>query len=184
MITQEQVEENIKRGWAIIDGFPFHRVTLDGRVQTQYRPGINNPLDNWIDRSLVCNTGRYIRLCLKHNGIGKSFNVHRLVATYFVFNDMEKPCVNHKDGNRFNNNYENLEWMTVSENTKHAYDNGLAVGPKGDRHGNHRFKNRDIIEMRSLASSGVTHKKIAEIFKTRQSSISRIIKRDRWGHVA
>ena len=44
---------------------------------------------------------------------------------------MNKPVVNHIDGNKRNNDYRNLEWATVSENTKHAFDNGLAHNDKG-----------------------------------------------------
>lgn len=51
--------------------------------------------------------------------------IHRLVATYFVPNPQNKSIVNHKDGNKLNNNFTNLEWVTISENTKHAYANGL-----------------------------------------------------------
>lgn len=55
----------------------------------------------------------------------------RLVATYFVDNPDKKPVVNHIDGNKRNNNYQNLEWATISENTKHAFDHGLAHNDRG-----------------------------------------------------
>ena len=53
--------------------------------------------------------------------------VHRLVALYFVENPkpLEYDIVNHKDGNKLNNHYTNLEWRNISINTQHAYDNGL-----------------------------------------------------------
>ena len=53
--------------------------------------------------------------------------VHRLVAKYFVKNPKpnEYDMVNHIDGDKMNNHYENLEWCNISMNTQHAYDNGL-----------------------------------------------------------
>lgn len=49
---------------------------------------------------------------------------HRLVAELFVPNPENKPCVNHKDNNRHNNYYKNLEWVTNKENTEYAMKQG------------------------------------------------------------
>jgi hypothetical protein len=59
--------------------------------------------------------------------IRKTISVHSLVANIFCKKpDIDKKlCINHKDGNKNNNHYSNLEWITLSENTKHAYDTGL-----------------------------------------------------------
>lgn len=51
--------------------------------------------------------------------------VHRLVAAAYVPNLYSKPDVNHIDGNPLNNHADNLEWVTKSENMRHAQDNGL-----------------------------------------------------------
>lgn len=61
--------------------------------------------------------------------------IHRLVAEAFVYNDdpMSNTDVNHIDGNKLNNDASNLEWVSRSENVKHAYTNGLNR-PSGGGH--------------------------------------------------
>ena len=66
----------------------------------------------------------YCRVTL-YSPIKKRFFVHRLVAYHFVDGYSEELVVNHKDGNKQNNNVENLEWVTKSENDLHAYKLGL-----------------------------------------------------------
>lgn len=55
----------------------------------------------------------------------KTFLVHRLVASTFLFNEDNSKVVNHKDGIKTNNKIENLEWVTRSENKAHALENNL-----------------------------------------------------------
>ena len=68
-----------------------------------------------------------IRVTDIDTGKRRYLRVHRLVAKYFVYNPKpnEYDIVNHIDGNKINNNYTNLEWCNISENTQHAYDMGL-----------------------------------------------------------
>lgn len=72
----------------------------------------------------VCKSG-YIQVCLYMPNGKKSFYVHRVVAECFVANSYSKPEVNHIDGDKSNNNHSNLEWVTSSENQKHAFINEL-----------------------------------------------------------
>lgn len=61
---------------------------------------------------------------------GKSFLLHRLVAITFIPNLENKEQVNHIDGNKINNNLENLEWVTNTENQIHKIKVGLYKGEK------------------------------------------------------
>lgn len=77
-----------------------------------------------------------VALCRRGMGTGKSigFTVHRLVAEHFVYGKKdEKDVVNHIDGNKLNNHFSNLEWVTRSENQKHAYALGLQQAKRGAR---------------------------------------------------
>lgn len=65
--------------------------------------------------------GQY--LSISQNGL--KLLVHRLVASAYIPNPDNKPFVNHKDGNKYNNCVDNLEWVTAQENILHAYISGL-----------------------------------------------------------
>lgn len=62
----------------------------------------------------------YLQIVLCKSGITKTVMVHRLIAKAFVPNPENKPEVNHKDYNKNNNHYSNLEWNTSRENNTHA----------------------------------------------------------------
>lgn len=69
----------------------------------------------------------YLQVGLRTPGSRKKFYVHRLVASAFLGGSPPgKPEVNHKDGDKTNNSVDNLEWVSHSENHKHAYLTGLS----------------------------------------------------------
>lgn len=67
----------------------------------------------------------YLKVSLYLNRKFKNFKVHRLVAQAFIPNPNNLPQVNHIDGNKSNNNVNNLEWCDNSHNVKEAYRLGL-----------------------------------------------------------
>lgn len=70
----------------------------------------------------------YLQVSIKINETNKFSNryIHRLVAQYWVENPKNKKEVNHKDGNKENNIFSNLEWVTSSENQKHRHSIGIS----------------------------------------------------------
>lgn len=64
----------------------------------------------------------YNTVVLCKNSEKKNKSIHILVAQAFVDNPDSKPQVNHKDGNKENNNANNLEWVTASENIHHSFE--------------------------------------------------------------
>lgn len=69
----------------------------------------------------------YLDVPLTKHGHSKNICVHRIVAEAFIPNPKHLPCVNHIDGNKKNNNVDNLEWCTYSSNNNHAVDMKLNV---------------------------------------------------------
>ena len=67
----------------------------------------------------------YIDPYIKEVRDTKILLVHRMVALTFIPNPLNKPQVNHLDGDKQNNFVYNLEWVTNAENMEHATENGL-----------------------------------------------------------
>ena len=93
-----------------------YEVFEDGRVYSHFR-----------DRFLKIQHNRngYCYVTLYRDRKPKMFFVHRLVAICFIENPENFPHINHKDGNKENNHWRNLEWCTPLQNNVHARCMGL-----------------------------------------------------------
>jgi hypothetical protein len=113
--------------WKDIIGYEgFYQVSNFGRVKSFYnnRHGVGSER---ILKQGFYNRGRtnnYKIVVLAKNKKHTTKTVHRLVATAFLDNFTNKPCINHKDGNTSNNFAFNLEWVTEKENSQDALKRG------------------------------------------------------------
>lgn len=100
------------------------------------------------------NHNQYIQVTIRNKDNKASYQLHRLVAQLFVSNPENKPIVNHIDGNKENNCSDNLDWVTKSENTKHAHKNGLIK--KNSRKINQYDKDMNFIaQFESIKEAGI-----------------------------
>ena len=100
-------------------GYENYLIDEDGNVY-------NTITDRQLKGSIGENGYKYYRL--SKDGQKKMLYAHRLVAETFLPNPDNLPVVNHIDGNKINNNIKNLEWVSQSDNVKHAHDNDLIAG--------------------------------------------------------
>ena len=116
---------------------------------------------------------------------GHPRRIHRLIAENFIPNPLNKPCVNHIDGNKLNNNISNLEWCTQSENVKHAFATGLKVPAnlKAEDCPWSRLCWDDIHYIRDNyipRDPEFGQRALSEKFDISQQMVSSIIKNERW----
>lgn len=117
---------------------------------------------------------------------GKAFTkkVHRLVAIAFLENTLKKETVNHKDGLKTNNNVENLEWMSVEENHRHAFNTGLhSVGEHRKAGRDVKLKDTDIVEIRKMFKDGLGNTAIGKMFGVSCGCIYSIRINKSWRHI-
>lgn len=129
----------------------------------------------------------YACISLSINGKNKFMKVHRIVAEVFIANPLNLPTVNHKDVNKQNNHFSNLEWADHKYQREHAIKNGKGVGYKRDNNGekgtNHKMKNHEVLLVRKLYAEGVSQVELATKFNLSTPAINHIIKRRSWKHL-
>lgn len=102
--------------WSELKGIPGIMVSTSGLIMS--RSGIRKPFLHKLG---------YYTINFGSGKNQKTHYVHRLIAETFVPNPEKLPQVNHKNGIKTDNRIDNLEWVSCSQNIKHAYDTGLKI---------------------------------------------------------
>ena len=158
-------------------------LTMDGRVwsypKLRKRSGY---LHNGVWLKQIPNIDGYWVVYIRDNGKNICVRVHRLLAMTFIPNPYNKCCVNHKDGDKQNNQLDNLEWCSVKENVEHASIKGLRI--IGGAHHWSKLNEAQILAIRKILEYGkLSHKKISQIFRVSKPTITAINTRRNWKHV-
>lgn len=134
------------------------------------------------DKIMPCSIGTsgYICCTLRDKPNIRIVRIHTLVAEHFLDKPYPTACVNHKDGNKLNNNVENLEWISIGENISHAFRIGL-IDKKGEKHHMVKLTESKVREIRKLRKDGLTHQAISDKVNISRRHIGDILNGVCWG---
>ncbi len=183
----------MKEIWKDIEGYEgLYQVSNLGRVKSLERlvtprPGVayTRP-EQIIKHNYGSKIKGYPNLNLCRDGRVVNALIHRLVAQAFIPNPDNKRCINHIDGDKNNFKISNIEWVTHSENTKHAFRTGLQKQNHvfGTGHGMSKMNGLYVQVIRETYASNMgSQRSIAEYFKVAQATIRNIIIRKTWSHI-
>lgn len=114
--------------------------------------------------ALKIQKNNYVPIC--KNGKVKLFKVSRLVAELFLENNLNNKIVNHIDGNKLNNNVNNLEWVSRKDISIHSLKNK----------NKHLKRKLDDDGIEWIKNSNENIYKIAKIFEIKPIDVKRIKK--------
>lgn len=160
--------------WFKIPDYPDYEITHKGLVRHKIFKKI---------KSIYLNDSGYKSISLNLNHKSKPERLHRLIAFTFIPNPLNLPCINHKDGDKLNNDIPNLEWCDKKYNNQHGFRTGL-INNTGVNNGMAKLNENQVIEIKKLLALGkLSQYKIANKFGVSRSCVMNIKNRGQWSHI-
>ncbi len=184
--------------WRPVAGFRGYEISNQGRLRSYWR--ISGTGRSYVGgqfrgswTQIIGDTPRILKggtdkdgykICgLRRDGHTFGKRIHQLVASAFIFN--ARPGIatipNHINNVKYDNRVENLNWMTIAENT--LYGNEHGNGCRGIRHGMARLSEEDVLHIRATCRTYADALIAAKHYQCTPQNIDRIMKRLTWAHL-
>lgn len=169
---------NVAEEWRPVVGYEgWYSVSNIGRVRRDR--GGKGTLPGLILKLAISNVG-YPNVQLSKDAAIKRVLVHSLVAAAFIGLRPSGLHINHKNGDKLDNHVSNLEYVTVSENVRHALRTGLATAKKGEDAPGARLTEVDVVKIRVRYSKGEEIDSIASDFGIHRRHVDAIARGKFW----
>jgi len=163
-----KLAEALERWKPVVDFEGLYEVSDMGRVRNARTGRMRKLVPGWC--------AEYLAVQLSKDNHETNFQVHVLVASAFLGPAPEGLEVNHKDGNKGNPKLLNLEYLTRSDNLKHAYRTGLRIPnvPFGENHHAATLDHRQIQSLKEKRIEGLSYVALGTLFGVNFSTARRI----------
>ena len=157
-----------------------YQVTENGEVRSLDKLTFQKTNNAWFIKKGVAlkpgiNSCGYKCVSITHNDKRITKCIHTLVAETYLGNRPLGYFINHIDGNKLNNHYSNLEYVTPKENINHAWKIGLAKPRYGEKNGYSKLNNLAINDIHALRKFGLRQNIIADILNVSQQTVSAVL---------
>lgn len=178
--------------WKTIPGYDNYEASSLGRIRSlDYEEEIAN---RWGSTTIRRHTGRVLKSWINKKGYNyvslgakNKKEAHYWIAMTFLGPRKDAMEVNHKNGNKSDNSVENLEWVTRSQNSRHAFDTGL--NHVGSKHGISKLDEAQVAQIKTILLTKVKrnvrpyYKEIAIMFGVDRKTIESIARGHTWRQI-